>query len=153
MTYDVQLDEARPRPLAVVRRRAPAQDLSTVVPQACGEVWEALRALKTERPGRHVAVYLDGEINLEVGVEVAESFVGDGHVIRSATPAGLVATAAHIGPYHGLHGAHRAIREWCKSHGHGIDGPNWEIYGHWTDDLSKLRTDVFYLLKPATRRA
>jgi len=25
-------------------------------------------------------------------------------------------------------------------------GPNWEIYGHWTDDPAQLRTDVFYLL-------
>jgi hypothetical protein len=23
---------------------------------------------------------------------------------------------------------------------------NWEIYGHWDDDPSKVRTDVFYFL-------
>ncbi len=25
--------------------------------------------------------------------------------------------------------------------------PYWEVYGDWDDDPSKLRTDVFYLLK------
>ena len=32
-----------------------------------------------------------------------------------------------------------------------LAGPNWEIYGHWVDewnrDPSKIRTDVFYLIK------
>jgi hypothetical protein len=31
-----------------------------------------------------------------------------------------------------------------------LAGPNWEVYGHWTDewnsDPAKIRTDVFYLL-------
>jgi hypothetical protein len=25
---------------------------------------------------------------------------------------------------------------------------SWELYGHWEDDPAKLRTDVFYLLRP-----
>ena len=49
--------------------------------------------------------------------------------------------------------AHNAIRKWCAQHGHTLAGPSWEIYGHWVhawcDDPSKIRTDVFYLLKPA----
>ncbi|MDB5328046.1 MAG: Bacterial transcription activator, effector binding domain, partial [Phycisphaerales bacterium] len=36
-------------------------------------------------------------------------------------------------------------------HGHAMAGPNWELYGHWdqswNDDPSKIRTDVYYLLK------
>ena len=31
----------------------------------------------------------------------------------------------------------------------GLAGPNWEVYGHWHDDPSQLRTDVFYLLQDA----
>ena len=37
------------------------------------------------------------------------------------------------------------------AHGHTLAGPNWEIYGHWVDewnrDPTKIRTEVFYLLK------
>ena len=70
---------------------------------------------------------------------------------RSLTPAGEVATAAHFGPYNRLNEAHEAIRQWCVDNGRKPAGPNWEIYGHWIDewnrDPSKIRTDVFYLLK------
>jgi hypothetical protein len=50
-------------------------------------------------------------INLEVGVELEAPFAGHGEVVGSATPAGVVATAAHFGPYNRLHEAHQAIRQ------------------------------------------
>jgi effector-binding domain-containing protein len=149
--YDIRLESSLScRPLAVVRRRAGASELSKVVPEACGVVWNALRA-KQIKGGRLVAVYLDGQINLEVGVEVDAPFAGDGDVVASSLPTGTVATTTHLGPYHKLGGAHRAICDWCSANGHALAGPNWEIYGHWmpewNDDPSGIRTDVYYLLK------
>ena len=114
-------------------------------------MWGVLRDQQITGAGRHIALYLDGQINLEVGVELDTPFAGHGEVVGSATPAGSVATAVHFGPYHGLPEAHRAIRRWCADHGHALAGPNWEIYGHWIDewntDPAKIRTDVFYLIK------
>jgi effector-binding domain-containing protein len=151
MEYEVRLEQSSSRPLAVVRRRASAQELSRVVPDACGVVWNVVRAQQIKGAGRHVALYLDCEINLEVGVELDTPFAGHGEVVGSATPAGPVATAAHFGPYGRLGEAHQAIHDWCAKHGHELAGPSWEIYGHWVDewnnDPSKIRTDVFYLLK------
>jgi effector-binding domain-containing protein len=152
MDYDVRLEQHDSRPLAVVHRRASVQELPKVVPDACGTVWNVVRAQKVPGAGRHVALYWDGAINLEVGVELDAPFAGHGEVVGSATPAGPVATAVHLGPYQRLGEAHQAIRKWCADHGHTLAGPNWEIYGHWLDewnnDPSKIRTDVFYLLKP-----
>jgi effector-binding domain-containing protein len=72
-------------------------------------------------------------------------------VVGSVTPAGEVATVAHFGPYGGLGDAHRAIRDWCAANHRTLAGPNWEVYGHWVpewnDDPSKIRTDVYYLLR------
>ena len=151
MEYDVRLEQLGSRPLAVVRRRASAQELVKVVPEACGTVWSVVRAQQITGAGRHVAIYWDCEINLEVGVELESPFAGHGEVVGSATPAGAVATAVHFGPYGRLHEAHQAIREWCANHGYTPAGPNWEIYGHWKDewnnDPAKIRTDVFYLVK------
>jgi hypothetical protein len=62
--------------------------------------------------GQHIAVYLDSQINLEVGVEMATPFVGFGEVVSSATPSGPVATTTH----------------------YTLAGPNWEVYGHWKDE-------------------
>jgi effector-binding domain-containing protein len=152
MAHVVRLEQLSSQPLAVVRRRASAQQLARVVPEACGTVWSALRAQNVTGAGRHVAVYFDDQINLEVGVELDAPFGGCGEVVPSATPAGLVATTTHRGPYGRLHEAHDAIRQWCASHGQAVAGPNWEVYGHWQDewnrDPSKITTDVFYLLAP-----
>jgi effector-binding domain-containing protein len=150
MASDVRLEQLSSRPLAVVRRRASSQELSKVVPDACGTVWSVVRAQQVKGAGRHVAIYWDGQINLEVGVELQAPFAGYGEVVGSATPAGPIASTTHFGPYGQLHQAHEAILRWCASNGHTLAGPNWEIYGHWEDawnsDPTKIRTDVFYLL-------
>ena len=134
---------------AVVRRRASQGELSQVVPAACGLVWNVVSSQKI-RGGRQLALYLDDEINLEVGVELVRPFAGFGEVVGSSLPAGNVATAVHFGPYGGLHAAHEAIQGLAKAQGLALTGPNWEIYGHWEDawdrDPSLIRTDVFYLL-------
>jgi effector-binding domain-containing protein len=145
----VDLRQRESMPVAVIRRQASAGELSRVVPECCGLVWNAVRAQQA-KAGRHVAIYWDGTIRLEVGVELLGPFVEHGDVVRSATPAGTVASLVHLGPYGGLGSAHQAIREWCASHGHHLSGPNWEIYGHWQSawdaDASQIRTDVFYLI-------
>src|SRR6516162_9058564 len=104
MEYVVRLEQHAGQPLAVVRRRANQQELAKVVPAACGTVWNVLRSQQVSGAGRHVAVYLDCQINLEVGVELDGPFSGHGEVVVSSTPAGLVATTTHFGPYQQLHG-------------------------------------------------
>jgi effector-binding domain-containing protein len=150
MESTVRLEQHAGLPLAVVRRRAAQHELSRVVPDACGTVWNVIRSQQVPGAGRHVAVYWDGQINLEVGVEVDAPFAGFGEVIGSATPAGLVATTTHYGPYGQLHQAHQAILRWVAANGHTPAGPSWEIYGHWqnewNNDPSLIRTDVYYLL-------
>src|SRR5438046_3100912 len=114
MEYDVRLEQLGSRPLAVVRRRAKQHELSKVVPDDCGAVWSVVRSQQVAGAGRQVAVYLDDQINLEVGVELdaraSAMFAGYGEVVPSATPGGPVATTTHYGPYGQLHAAHEAIR-------------------------------------------
>src|SRR5262249_61916412 len=120
------------------------------VPGAWGLGWKVRRSQRVSGAGRHVAVYLDGQINLEVGVELDGPFAGHGEVVASATPPGLVATTTHYGPYGQLHEAHDAIRKWCRQNGHSLAAPNWEVYDHWRDEYNrdppKICTQVFYLL-------
>jgi effector-binding domain-containing protein len=148
-SYAVQLQRLTSVPLAVIRRQASASELARVVPECCGLVWKAVRA-QGARAGRHVAIYWDGSIRLEVGVELHGPFAEHGEIVRSATPAGEVASATHFGPYGGLGAAHDAVRRWCKTNNRRLEGPNWEIYGHWKPewnaDPSLIRTDVYYLL-------
>ncbi len=147
MDYEVKVEKVQSQPTAIVRRRARSEELARVVPQACGEVWQFVREAPQLKPGRNVALYLDGAINLECGVEVAGPFAGNGQVSPSNIPAGTVATTTHLGPYDRLGDAHAAILAECKKRGLELSGPDWEVYGHWTDDVAQLRTDVYYLLR------
>jgi effector-binding domain-containing protein len=146
MMVHVEIRQVSADPVAVVRRRARQDQLAQAIPDACGRVWNFVRASGYADAGRHVAVYLDGEINFECGVEATPSFVAGEDVHLSATPAGSAAHAVHIGPYHRLSETHAAIRDWCARHDHRFAGPSWEIYGHWTDDASEPTTDIYYLL-------
>jgi len=147
--YVVQLQQRDSIPVAVVRRQARADELSRLVPQCCGLVWNALKAQQL-RGGRHVAIYWDKSIRLEVGVEMSDSFAEQDDLVRSATPAGMIASVTHLGPYAGLGAAHQAVHDWCNDRNHRLAGPKWEIYGHWKgewdSDPSQIRTDVFYLV-------
>lgn len=153
MQYVVNLTSVTATSLLVVRRRSKLTELSKVVPDACGAVWDFIRRSQIASHGRNVAVYLNDRIDMEVGVEVDGNAAAGGEVILSATPAGTVATTTHLGLYTRLPEAHQAIRQWCSANHHRLAGQNWEVYGHWIDDPEKLRTDVFYLLttdaKPA----
>jgi hypothetical protein len=148
-SYVVQIEQHSSVPLAVTRRQARSAELARLVPECCGLVWNAVRAQQA-KGGRHVALYWDSSIRLEVGVELLGPFVDQGEVVRSATPAGAVALVTHWGPYGGLGTAHDAIRQRCAADNRALAGPRWEIYGHWqrewNTDPSQIRTDVYYLL-------
>ena len=97
-SFVVELHDLAPAPLAVVRLQVPASDLARMVPECCGRVWKTLRA-QGAQAGRNVAVYWDGAIRLEAGVEVVGAFTEQDGVVRSATPGGRVAVVTHLGPY------------------------------------------------------
>jgi len=146
MPYHVELKTVAAQMIAAIRIRSAIEHLSRDIPPACGEVWEFVKANRIAGAGKLVAIYWDNEMNLEVGVEVGQTLAGNDRVICSSLPAGLVAATVHWGPYSGLGAAHAAVQKWCKDHGHEPIRPCWELYGHWSDDPSQLRTDVFYLL-------
>src|SRR5262245_35236479 len=121
MPYEIKLTNAKAIPTAVIRGRVQPKELSKFVPAACGEVWSFIRSVGLPRPGRHVALYLDGG-SVEVGAEVSERFAGNDRVHFSQLPTGRVATTTHFGPYARLGEAHSEIRQWCAQHGHRLSG-------------------------------
>jgi effector-binding domain-containing protein len=155
-SYTIRVQRLESVPLAVVRRQARQSELSRIVPECCGLVWNVMKANHV-KAGRHVAIYWDSVMNVEIGVELLGPFEGAGEVVRSATPAGLVVSTTHLGPYGGLGAANEAIRQWCRTNNQRYAGPSWEVYGHWLpewdSDPSRIRTDVYYLLAEGDRKA
>lgn len=148
--YKVNVETVGRQPIAAARQRTTFRQIAREIGPLLGHPWSLIRATPGLREdGDNVAIYWDesGGGSIEVGVQVVREFEATDLVICSATPAGMVARTAHYGPYDQLGAAHDAVRQWCKANGREIVPPFWEIYGDWSDDPSKLRTDVIYLLK------
>jgi hypothetical protein len=137
------------------------QDLPARVRPNLDKVYAFLRAHDDLRlPGAHnVFLYRhdvrherDGKMHVEFGVQVRGPFAQTGEVFASATPAGRIAKATHIGPYQRLGETHGAIQRWCKAAQQTLVGIEWEVYGDWTDDPTKLETTVCYLLAERVAR-
>ncbi|MDX6614848.1 MAG: hypothetical protein QOD75_4034 [Blastocatellia bacterium] len=140
------------QPLAAVRRRALSRDIGRIWKPALDLVWEFLRRHEELRAGGHNCflyhhpAHRDGEMDIDFGVQVIRPFEGEGEVNCTETPAGEVALITHVGSYDKLRAAHEAIHAWRTASVRAFGGCSWEIYGDWTDDTSKLETQVVYLL-------
>jgi hypothetical protein len=85
MSYEVGLVKVAATPLLVVRRRARKDELSRVVPDGCGIVWNFIRENGIAPRGRNVAIYRGTEtsaLDVEIGVEVGPNAVESGEVVR-----------------------------------------------------------------------
>ena len=157
-TSTIKVIEVEPQPVAVVRDRANLSDLGQKITQHSATVWAFIRnAGSVKSDGSNVVLYHDEPskgfllrdegIPVEIGAQVLAPFTSTSDVVCSTTPGGMVATATHVGPHYRLHETHNAIRDWCRENNRTMAGPNWEVYGHWSDDPDQLQTDVFYLLQ------
>jgi hypothetical protein len=145
-TYAVHIEDVAEQLLAASRERTTMRRVSQDIRRLLEAPWALIRERPELRRGGHnVALYHDAA-TVEVGIQIVAPFAPTDLVVCSATPAGTVATTAHLGPYDALGYAHDAVHAWCARSQRRLAGPFWEIYGDWNDDPSQLRTDVLYLL-------
>jgi len=150
MPSEVHHERVAARRIAAIRSTTGHSELSSEIRRLLDIVWPALRA-QNVRTDHNVVVYhgLDGAaLAIEAGVEVLTEFVDRDPVRNSRTPEGEVVWTAHHGDYSQLRSAYQALERWCADSGRQASGVSWEIYGDWEEDPSKLRTDVYLLLKP-----
>ena len=152
--YVVSSQVAAQRTIAAVHARLPITAVPKTFRRYLDQVYAAARTGVIQLDGQNVFVYRDApdrpaEADVAFGVGATIPFAAVGNVEPTSLPVGEVATTTHWGSYAGLGAAHHAVIEWCRKNGRRRAGPRWEVYGHWTDDETRLRTDVFYLLEPA----
>jgi len=152
MNYQVLTKTVSSQTIAAVRRRVRLGEVGSAWGPALDLVWKFL--------GRHQGLRNDGHncflyhhpppgesvMVAYFGVQVIRPFQDEGEVVCTATPAGKVVMTTHIGSYAKLGAAHQAIHSWRAASGRELGGSSWEIYGDWTDDETKLETQVIYLL-------
>ena len=149
--HDVEVVATVAVPTAVIAARTTWQAFPQLWPQLLDEVWRVVRAAPEAEPGRNVMLYRDVVPNVEVGVEMAGAFAGDGRVVPSELPTGEAAvTVARGAPSaQGIGAAHEAVVAWCHANGREVTGVRWEVYGHWLEDQdpTAYETEVFWLLR------
>ena len=158
LDYTVSQQLASSRTIAAVHARVPVGAVPQVFRRYLDQVYAAGRAGAVHLDGQNVFVYRvapdrPSELDVAFGVGVTAPFSAVGVVEPTALPLGEVATTTHWGSYARLGAAHAAIEAWCGTHSRRRAGASWEVYGHWTDDESQLRTDVFYLLEPIASKS
>jgi effector-binding domain-containing protein len=149
MTVDVTVKIVESTPTAVVAAATTWAEFPNTWGPILGEVWSFLRGEAPEglyTNGHNIMLYKDNVPNVEVGVQVNGSFASAGHVVASALPGGLAASATHTGPISKIGDTHRAVREWSKANGYRLVGPHWEIYGDPNPSTGDFDIDVFWSL-------
>jgi effector-binding domain-containing protein len=154
MEYEIAATTAVPQLIAAVRARVRRGEVGIALREPLDKVWAFLRRHDGLRSpnGHNLFLYhhepmVTGFFDIDFGVQVARRFEQDGDVRCVETPGGEGVSTIHRGPYDQLAGAHSAVHAWCRENGKRIGGCSWEIYGDWTDDVTKLETTIVYLLQ------
>ena len=149
MTHEIELVDVEERTIAAVRARIAMSDIPDKIFPLMDRVWGFIRSNGIEGFGHNIWLYgmpSDGEVDVEIGVQVPEPFRATGEIVCSRTPTGKAAQAIHFGDYSELPRVNMALVSWCQEHGHTLAGRSWEIYGDWEEDPAKRRTDVYHLV-------
>jgi effector-binding domain-containing protein len=147
----VSLQQAPLRGIAAVHARLPISRVPVSFTTYLNQVYTAARNGAIPLDGQNIFVYRGGasgeDADVDFGVGVRSPFESHGAVTYCELPTGEVAVATHWGDYAQLDAAHAAVLAWCHAHGREPTGTRWEIYGHWTEDPTHRRTDVYYELR------
>jgi GyrI-like small molecule binding domain len=146
---DVTLKTVGPTPTAVVKAATTWADFPAVWRPMLDEVWSFLRGGAPDglwTHGHNVMLYKDDIPNVEIGVQVNQSFEPYGSVVPSALPGGLVAAATHAGPVSTIGETHDAVRDWATANGYRPTGPRWEIYGDPDPSTGNFAVEVIWLV-------
>jgi len=146
--HTVEVDAS---PTAIIRDGMPLGEFAERLMPIFDRVYSTLDEAEIEQGGHNLLVMRggpEGDVDIEVGILASGPFTEVGDLVASETPGGEAATAVHWGEYDQLPHVHNAVIDWCDDNGRVREGTRWEIYGHWDDDPTKRRTDVFYLLEP-----
>ena len=134
MAVSVTIERTSECPTAVVKANTTWREFPRLWRTLLDDVWAFLRATPGLRAdGHNVMLYRDGlgegEVAVEVGVQVTKSFEAAGRVVPSTLPAGEAATTVHAGKISELGAAHDAVVAWCAAQRRELTGVRWEIYG------------------------
>jgi len=109
-------------------------------------LWKEIRAKGLKHKGINHWVYEDGEM-LFTGVELEGPVGSECELVRKKVTVPRYAYGKHIGPISELGMVYAGIHQALRSKGLQPCYPSIEIYGHWTEDESKMETEIIVAIE------
>jgi len=119
------------------------KDYTGITFQLMDKMWQVVKAHGLGNKGKNIWVYeadekvFAGELNVPANIELEQKNI----------QLQKYAYYKHIGPYNLIKHAGQIMRNQLMNEGFEISFPYIEIYGHRTNDETKLETELFMCLK------
>jgi predicted transcriptional regulator YdeE len=111
-----------------------------------GKMWQVVKSANLENKGLNIWVYEQAE-SIFAGVELNNIPNQDTGLEHERITLLKYAQYKHIGPYHLIKQAGQTMTDELQRKGYETILPYIEIYGHWTNDETKLETELLMCLK------
>jgi len=109
-------------------------------------MWQTVKSKNIKNKGLNVWVYEPGD-SVFAGIELLEIPVIDTGMEQKSITLLKYAYYKHIGPYHLIKQVGQNMTDELKRKDYETGLPYIEIYGHWTNDESKLETELLMSFK------
>ena len=114
--------------------------------QLMDKMWKAIAQEQLKHKGVNIWVYEPDE-KVFTGVELSEPPQHASYLEQKSIDLIKYAYYKHIGPYNLIKDAGQFMRDELRAKGLKTKLPYVEIYGHWTNDETKLETELLMSLE------
>ena len=138
--------------LALTQEEVRRSQISTRIRAMFDIVYTWLRNAPVRQAGHNYALYdqcSPQTLRMRVGVPVSGRFLDTDLVQCVELAPGRAARAVHVGSYSDLHETYAVLNAWCSQNALELTGESWEVYGDWTEDVSRLETGLFLRVQDA----
>ena len=125
---------------------AVGKDYSGTAFKLMDKMWKIVKANNLKNKGLNIWVYEPNE-KVFAGVELESTPNDDLALEHKIIKLSKYAYYKHVGPYNLIKVSGQAMRNHLKVHGFETSLPYIEVYGHWTNDETKLETELYMSLK------
>jgi predicted transcriptional regulator YdeE len=113
------------------------------------KMWQIVKSKNLKNKGLNIWVYEEDQ-RVFAGVELTDVLTPDTGLEKKSITLLKYAYYKHIGPYKLIRQAGQKMTDELKVKGYETILPYIEIYGHWTNDETKLETELLMSIKPVT---
>jgi effector-binding domain-containing protein len=110
------------------------------------KMWELVKQNGLKHKGLNIWVYEPND-SIFAGVELEDASKYYSGLEHKSVSLKKYAYYKHIGPYSSIKQAGQNMKNELKSRGLNTTFPYIEVYGHWTNDESKLETELLMAIK------